>query len=56
MRSPTLQKDIEGAVAPVLALQDTDQDPLAGLGSAVTKAAQQAPACQDLSKLSTSNG
>ncbi|MCF7551627.1 hypothetical protein [Pseudonocardia sp. WMMC193] len=50
--SRTLPRDMEGAVAPVLALQDTDQDPLAGLDSAVTNAAAKAPACQDLSRLS----
>jgi hypothetical protein len=52
--SPTLQQDIEGAVAPVLQLQDTNQDPLAGLDPAVTDAATKAPACQDLSRLSSS--
>ncbi|GAA4704299.1 hypothetical protein GCM10023215_49980 [Pseudonocardia yuanmonensis] len=51
--SPTLQQDIEGAVAPVLQLQDTNQDPLAGLDSAVTDAATKAPACQNLSRLSS---
>jgi hypothetical protein len=54
--SRTLPQDIEGAVAPVLALQDTDQDPLAGLDSAVTDAAAKAPACQDLSRLNGSGG
>lgn len=47
--SSTLQRDLEGAVAPVLGLQDTDQDPLAGLDAEVTAAAAKAPACQDLS-------
>ncbi|GAA4543386.1 hypothetical protein GCM10023175_20070 [Pseudonocardia xishanensis] len=51
LRSSTLQRDMEGAVAPVLGLQDTDQDPLAGLDAAVTDAAAKAPACQDLSRL-----
>ncbi|WP_181782606.1 hypothetical protein [Pseudonocardia pini] len=54
--SRTLQRDIEGAVAPVLSLQDADQDPLAGLDSQVTNAADKAPACQDLSRLSSSGG
>jgi hypothetical protein len=53
LASPTLQQDIEGAVAPVLQLQDTNQDPLAGLDSAVTDAATKAPACQNLSHLSS---
>ncbi|WP_433505323.1 hypothetical protein ACQP04_01680 [Pseudonocardia halophobica] len=52
LSSPTLQQDIEGAVAPVLQLQDANQDPLAGLDSAVTDAATKAPACQNLSRLS----
>ncbi|MFR9804892.1 hypothetical protein ACL02T_21775 [Pseudonocardia sp. RS010] len=46
--SPTLQQDIEGAVTPVLQLQDTTRDPLAGLDPAVTAAATKAPACQSL--------
>lgn len=48
--SRTLQRDIEGAVAPVLQLQDTTQDPLSGLDPAVTDAAAKAPACQDLGR------
>jgi hypothetical protein len=53
LASPTLQKDIEGAVAPVLQLQNATQDPLAGLDPAVTDAARKAPACQDLSRPSS---
>jgi hypothetical protein len=48
-----LNDRLKAAVAPVLALEDTTQDPLAGLDSAVTDAAGKAPACQNLSKLGT---
>jgi hypothetical protein len=51
LRSPTIAADLQGAVAPVLQLQqDSAQDPLAGLGSDVLSAAAKAPACQQLGK------
>ena len=48
LASPTVRVDLQNAVAPVLALQDTTQDPLADLGPDVRAAAAQAPACQEL--------
>ncbi|GAA1870489.1 hypothetical protein GCM10009836_58930 [Pseudonocardia ailaonensis] len=53
LRGSGLADRLKNAVAPVLALQDTTQDPLAGLDPAVTDAAGKAPACQNLSTLGT---
>ena len=50
VKAPGLADQLRAAIAPVLALEGTTQDPLAGLDPAVTDAAGKAPACQNLGR------